>query len=161
MKKTVLAFTPQVCAKQVDTPGDAISYVERADLDAVDPTWSGQTPADVPVAHYTYDERDPRTFYVYPAATGVVELVYTCRPALIDVTELETATISVADTYVNNLVDFVLFRALSKSTEAGDFRRAATYAASFQQSLGITISAKWRNGPDQHTATAEQREQLK
>lgn len=142
--------------------GPAISYVERADLDAVDPDWLSATGAAA--IHYTYDERDPRTFYLYPAPTGSVEMLYTETPAPIPVEAIDGTgpdqVISIDDTYVNELVNYVCFRAYAKSTEAGNFQRAATYAAAFQQLLGVKLGVDRRADPDRNTGRAEQVEQL-
>ena len=59
----------------------AIRDVNREVLDASSPGWHNATAASE-ILHFMFDERDPRTFYVYPpavAATGI-DIVYSELP---------------------------------------------------------------------------------
>lgn len=116
----------------------AIRLVSRAVLDAQSPDWYSKTGV-TDIRHYTFDPREPRTFYVYPpaASTGAsVELIYSGYPT--EITEpsagaLYTAVsgnISVADIYVNALTNYILYRAYSKDSEN---TQNAALAASFYQ----------------------------
>jgi len=60
-----------------NTPGRIVRLLRRQTLDNSDPDW--HTTENAVVQHYTYDEREPRNFYVYPgqpATPSYVELGY-------------------------------------------------------------------------------------
>lgn len=115
-------------------PGRAVRIVERSVLDAQVPNWYASAPA-AEVKHYCYSPLDPKTFYVYPPQPvvnqGFVELVYGANPA--DATL--TGAITLDDIYQNVLVDYVLYRAFSKESEAGDNQRASLHRGAFEAAL--------------------------
>ena len=128
----------------------AIRSTNREILDAQSPGWHNLTGV-TEVLHFTYDPRDPTTFYVYPpaAASGAsVDVVYAAMPA--SITEpadgaLYTAVsgdIAVPDIYGNVLQDYVLYRCYTKdSTYAGNSARAQAHYTMFANALGIEIKA--------------------
>ena len=116
----------------------AIRLTDRVLLDAQSPDWYNKAGV-TDIRHYTFDPREPRNFYVYPpaASSGAsVELIYSAYPT--DITEPSagalyssvTGNISVADIYVNALVNYILYRAYSKDSENA---QNAALAASFYQ----------------------------
>jgi hypothetical protein len=102
------------------------------------------------IKHYTYDPREPRIFYVYPpaaAANASVELIYSAYPT--DITEPNstalytavTGNVSVADIYVNALVNYILYRAYSKDSEnTQNAALASSFYQLYQSLLGIELS---------------------
>lgn len=156
--KTLVAGTKQSIptggAKLMDVVRNTVSkkavrLTNREILDSQNPNWHAQTGA-LDVIHYTFDPRDPTTFYVYPPAldTSSVDLVYSAYPA--DVAEpadgalytAVTGNISVPDIFGNALQDYILFRAYSKDSEyAGNAARATAHYAAFANTLGIEIKA--------------------
>lgn len=50
------------------TVGTAIRVVDKEVLDSQSPTWHSDTNSVGYVRHFTFDPRDPKTFYVYPKA---------------------------------------------------------------------------------------------
>lgn len=136
----------------------AITQTKREILDAstVNSGWHNLA-GTTEVLHFTYDPRDPTTFYVYPpaAASGAsVDLVYAAMPA--DVTEpadgaLYTAvsgSISVPDIYGNVLQDYILYRSYTKdSAYAGNAARAQAHYTMFANALGIEIKATMAVSP--------------
>ena len=127
----------------------AIRLTSRVILDAQNPDWYSKT-GTTDIRHYTYDSREPRTFYVYPpaASTGAsVELIYSAYPT--DITEPSagalytsvTGNISVADIYVNALVNYILYRAYSKDSEnALNAQLATSFYQLYQNLLGVELS---------------------
>lgn len=116
----------------------AIRLTSRVILDAQNPDWYSKVGV-TDIRHYTFDPREPRNFYVYPpaASSGAsVELIYSAYPT--DITEpaagalysAVSGNISVADIYVNALVNYILYRAYSKDSEN---TQNAALAASFYQ----------------------------
>lgn len=127
----------------------AIRLVNRVILDAQVPNWYNLTGV-TEIKHYTFDPREPRIFYVYPpaaAANASAELIYSAYPT--DITEPSagalysavSGNISVADIYVNALVNYILYRAYSKDSEnTQNAALAASFYQLYQNLLGVELS---------------------
>lgn len=127
--------------------GRVVRHVDRDVLDTQNPTWHSETGVAT-VKNYIYDNRDPKTFYVYPPAlaTSKVEIVYSKNPT--DVTAT-SSTVAIADIYADPLLNYVLHRAYSKDAEfAQNFELSANYLAIFQAMLGIKTSKDAAYSPD-------------
>lgn len=126
-------------------PGRVITRVDRAILDAQDPSWHLKAPSGT-VRHYAYDDRLPGQFYVYPPATdGVkIEIAYSLIPE--DITE-DAGDIQISAKYYAALVSYVVFRAYSKDSEFADGNIAAAYNSAFQQSLGLQNNGEVASSP--------------
>lgn len=137
--------------KLLDIPNNAagtkaaIRQVDRRTLDELNPAWHSMTGTST-VVHYCYDQRDPRTFYVYPPSLGgnAVNAVYAAYPT--DIAEPSpgstytsvTGNISVPDIYAGALLDYVLHRGYTKNSEyAGDPARAVAHYTAFTNALGV------------------------
>lgn len=110
----------------------SIRAVSRETLDRFVPGWHGVTAAQE-TKHFIYDENTPTVFYIYPQqpnpATGSIELVYTKNPNDIN---SSADSIEVADSYINAIVDYTLYRAFSKDGEVPTSQqRAATQYQAF------------------------------
>ena len=118
-----------------NTTGRAIRPVDRRVLDVQNPDWHTDVAAAKSL-HYTFDSRNPKAFYIYPAANGTtttVDVVFSASPA--DVAII-TGTITVDDIYAPSLVDYVVYRALSKDAEyASNFELAAAHYTAFERSV--------------------------
>lgn len=127
----------------------AVRLVDRVILDSQNPNWYNITGV-TEIKHYTFDAREPRIFYVYPpaaASNASVELIYSAYPT--DIVEpsagaLYTSVagnISVADIYVNALVNYILYRAYSKDSEnTQNAALAASFYQLYQSLLGTELS---------------------
>lgn len=126
----------------------AVRLVPRQILDAQTPGWHNLT-GSVNIAHYMFDPRDPKTFYVYPPATSLaqLEVMYSAYPT--DVAEpadgttytAVTGNMSLPDIYADDVLNLVLYRAYSKDSEyAGNAERAAAYLNLVTASLGAEIA---------------------
>jgi hypothetical protein len=116
-------------------PGRAISVTDRQLLDQFNSDWHDVTPAAA-VANYTYDEKTPKVFYVYPAAhktTPVwVEVTYAALPPILTAEQ----NIVLPDEYEAILMDYILFRAYSKETDSpGAFQKALAYYEAYLRAL--------------------------
>mgnify|MGYP000731235032 CR=1 FL=1 len=133
--------------------GKVITKIDRGTLDATRPDWHQSTPS-LAIEHYVYDERDPKTFYLYPRPTnnGVnphqVELVYCTCPPAISIAETaikagtDTTTIPLDDIYANAIADFMLYRAYTKDLgSAQNAQRAAAAYQTYGNSLGVKLQA--------------------
>lgn len=123
-----------------DVIGRAVRVVEREILDAQVPNWHTET-ASTSLKHFMFDERSPKTYYVYPPASAghKLEIVYSRSP--VDITTLQLSSTSVLeneDIYAGVLLDYILYRAFSKDAEyAGNLQRSGMHYQMFANSLGI------------------------
>lgn len=118
-----------------DSRGRAITLVSAQLLDDIDPSWRTATPASS-AYHYTFDERAPRRFGIYPAvAAGTkVEAKYSSAPAAAD----DAAdAIDLPDEYLPALVSYVLYRAYAKDSEFANGAFATAHYQAFEAALGI------------------------
>ena len=103
------------------TMGTVINHVPKEIMLKRIPGWT-TTMASGTVKHYIYSANAPDIFYVYPpqpAAPKYVECVYSARPVLITAATVGIK-ITIDDFYQNALLDYVLYRALSKDSEYGN-----------------------------------------
>jgi hypothetical protein len=128
-----------------NSDGIAVRLIERRVLDEQLPEWH-QSPQSGEVRHYLYDERDPKTFWVYPPndGTGSVEVLYSAAPEDVAVED----TILIDDTYANALVDYILYRAYMKDADyAANDQRAANQYNRFLSSLGAMDQRETADNP--------------
>lgn len=130
-----------------ETPGSVIRLVAREVLDASRPAWHTDTGATV--RNYVYDPDNPTEFYVWPhPAPGTnlwLRISYLANPKAIaapGVTSLygaasnNTTTLSVADTWVDDLWNYVMARLyLRDSEDAANAALAATHTQAFVGSI--------------------------
>jgi hypothetical protein len=137
------------------TTGRAMRMVDRRRLDSTNPTWhaaDGAAPTD-----YTFDNRDPTTFYVSPpaAAGQQLNIVYSRVPVKITAAELNSADLSPPDIYLDPIVNYVLFRAKSKEAEhAADLATAGAYRQLAEVLLGAKAGVDKAFSPVQNTPGA-------
>jgi len=131
------------------TPGRAITRTERYILDGQRPNWNTET-ASATVKHYMFDERNQKTFYVYPpqpTTPGYIEIVYSAAPA-----DLATvaSTLTLDDIYASALLDYTLYRAYSKDADIAPSapQRAVGHYQAFMQSIGAQEQAESRYDPN-------------
>lgn len=114
------------------TPGDVVTYVTRNILDTQLRGWHYSTPSPTAV-HWTYDDREPRTFYVFPpqpaTGRGSIDIIHSecpepCTLAGVALDDGVGTTIASADSliriddiYEPSLVDYVVFRSYNKNQE--------------------------------------------
>lgn len=94
-----------------ETPGNAITIIDRSTLDETFPGWHSQS-ADSVVRNFTFDERDPDRFWVTPpqpaSSNGYVEIIGSCLP---DDISSSSDVITLSDIYYHVLIDYLLYRA--------------------------------------------------
>lgn len=118
-----------------NSDGTAISRTSREQLDSMVPGWRAATPKTA-IRQYTYDDRYPLEFYVYPPAKAdsAVDLVYSRPPAEITASTDDLALESV---YLPAVVSYVLHRALAKDSEYASGQLAVMHYQAFQDALGL------------------------
>ena len=135
------------------TPGRAITGIDRGILDGTIPTWHSDANVGGLVKHFTFDPRDPKTFYVYPKAPATalyVELIISINP-----TQLASLSSNIAydDIYETVLIDYVLYRAYGKdSKHTSNMQRAAAHYQAFQNALGLKSRGEMMISPVQQFA---------
>lgn len=126
--------------------GRVVRVADRQLLDDIDPSWhSGKKKSAV--LHYTFDERSPRDFYVYPPVNpGVkVEAVYSSNP--VEATQL-TDKIDLPAEYMEALVSYICFRAHSKDSEYSQQQIANLHYQAFTTMLGQNTQAQVAVSPN-------------
>ena len=117
-------------------PGYAIRSVDRSTLDHTDPEWHRPALLTTEVLHYSYDTRDRRGFYVYPAqpeaqaTRQLVEIIYAASPN--ELTNLADV-IGLDDVYQPALLSYILHRAYAKDIPVEGMNAGQRAAAYFQQ----------------------------
>ena len=128
--------------------GDAIRIVSREVLDAQRPGWHRDANPNGQIVHFSYDPRDPKTYYVYPQANAgsQVEAVISISPSN---TTDSGAVIGVDDIYANALLDYVLYRAYSKDAEyAQNTNLAVAHYTAFANSIGVKTQNELSRNPN-------------
>lgn len=123
--------------------GRSISQVDRNHLDATEPDWHEATGTQVEC--FTFDERYPKEFYVYPCAVGDIEIVYSALPPRVTAT---TDTILIDDLYENPLYHFVLGMAYAKNTKRQDLTKSTTHLNLFSASIGAKAQVQIAYSPN-------------
>ena len=117
----VLLDIPHNLGATGTTMGTVINHVPKEIMLKRIPGWTTTLPNSV-VKHFIYSNSDPLIFYVYPPQPSVpkyVECVYSARPTLITAATVGIK-ITISDFYQNALLDYVIYRALSKDSEYGN-----------------------------------------
>lgn len=114
--------------------GRRITVAERHRLEESVPNWYGMSGSAV-VRHYSYEDRNPQQFYVYPPALAAtkVEAVIACVPPKI---ADETAMLELGAEYIGPLVSYVVYRALLKDSEYANGQVAVAHFQAFSEALG-------------------------
>lgn len=128
------------------TPGSSIRITSREVLDAQVPEWHSAANLAGTIKHYTFDARDPKTYYVYPKAPSTawhVDIVYSAAPTDC----VLGGTIQIDDIYANALLNLMLYRAYSKDAE---YAQNAQLAAAYYQSALASLGVKGQNEVSQN-----------
>lgn len=112
---------------------------DRSVIDDNYPDWYAENTATA-VELFFYDERNPKTFYVYPGVVAGTQLtvVYSKAPPAITMTQNDAAqTISIDDIFANAAIEWVLYRCYVKDAEyAANPSKSQTHLNAFKTQLG-------------------------
>lgn len=114
--------------------GSAILQSDYATVDILQATWREATAGTA--ENYFYDERNPTQFELYPPQAGgePIEIVYNAQPG--DATM--SGNIVISDMFAAPLIDYIVYRGLSKDTEDGspEMNRAMVFYRTFLAGAG-------------------------
>lgn len=122
----------------LSSTGRAIRRVSLDTLDASMPTWHGAT-GQAEIREYSYDERVPREFWVYPpvAASPTIGVVLTYVKTLTAITATSD-TFPVDEFYAPAVEAFMLYRLMGGDDESSpNYQAAQAQFAAFQTLLGL------------------------
>lgn len=127
-------------------PGSIVRRTDLQLLDDSDPDWH-KTKPKTSVRHYTYDDRAPTQFYVYPpvVAGTKVEVIDAAMPALVD--DL-TDQYAIAAEYEDAVVSYVAYRCSAKDSEYANPAQAAAFFQAFESSLGGGVQSQAASSPN-------------
>lgn len=128
-----------------NSPGAVVRLIGRNVLDGIVPNWMS-TPGSA-VEHYVYDYRTPRVFMVYPTpATAIyVEAVVSVSPPAVAAL---SQSLSLDDNYFNPLIDYTIFRALSKDVDSQtNTSKAVAHFGLFNSALQALAGAQAGRAP--------------
>lgn len=139
------------------TPGAAVRVAERDTLDALSPSWHTET--GTAIDGFIFDTRFPRTFYVTPGVIGNVwvDLAFVAIPKNAPNTGSEdygyaganTTPISIADVYLDDLVNYIAARAYLRDAEVpGNAAQARNYSSLFVSSINAQVAAITGHNPN-------------
>jgi hypothetical protein len=126
-------------------PGRAIRKTERHLLDSADPDWHIR-PGKPVIKHYTYDDRTPAIFHVYPPALANtwVKVAYSKIPD--DVSGADD-TIGLNVEFADALLNYVLYRCYSKDSEFSNAGVANAFYQAFTASMGNNAAGEQSTTP--------------
>lgn len=128
-------------------PRSPVRITSRTLLDSFEPNWHTK-PHRREVESYTYDERTPGVFFVYPPndGNGCVECVYSAIPD--DLTSVKDVLV-VRDEFETALLYYVLYRAYTKDSDYSAGTQLATqFYNSYTQSLAQAASMIGGSSPN-------------
>lgn len=125
--------------------GRRITIADRHRLEEVDPSWYSEIGASS-IKHYSYDDRNPLSFYAYPApAAGVkVEAVVSMVPADI---KSDTDKLELGSEYIGPIVSYVIYRSLLKDSEYANGQVAVAHFQAFSEAIGRNTQVSLANSP--------------
>lgn len=140
-------------------PRKVITVAAAEGINSIMPGWHDpySAPFKQQVAHFIFDEANPRQFYVYPGnnGTGIIEAVLSANPQEVtpkgDPLELESydVPLGIEDIYFPALTYFVMYRAFAKDTQyAGSAQRATMFYQQFANALGIQVTVETNMSPN-------------
>lgn len=128
------------------TPGRIVRRIDRKLLDDQQPDWHMQRKR-AQIKHYTYDDRAAKSFYVYPpavAGTKVEALIAELPPTIND----ETQSIDMPPEYLNAMVNYMVYRALSKDSEYANGQIATLQFQAFVDAVADPTNKAVANSPN-------------
>jgi hypothetical protein len=121
--------------------GTIINIVEKDVLDSFSASWSRPSSREPDMEALNYykayamDPNDPLAFWLWPRPVEGADVIVTYAGIPPEV-ESTSSELTLSDSYLADLVDYVVYRALSKEARGGAAELAERYRASFLARLG-------------------------
>ena len=129
------------------SPSRSIRRIDRQNLDDDDLYWhkSAHKPE---ISQYSFDDRIPRRFYVYPPAKAgtKIEIAFSRNPD--EITRI-TDSLDFQPEYTDAVVNYVCYRAKSKDSQYANAGEAAAFYSAFNDALGTQNQMQTTSSPNQ------------
>lgn len=124
----------------------AVTRVDRKLMARMNPEWFAMTPSDV-IKHFMYDDKDTDKFYVYPPAQEgtQLEILHVKVPTVTSIDD----TIPTQEQYRVPLLNYIMWRSLSKDSELGAVNLAVSYFQAFNEAIGTNNTISMVVSPNQ------------
>ena len=144
-KQSITGLRLMACTRNMGTdgltPGRAIRLVERGIKDEFEPDWHTETAA-IAVKEYVFDARLPKEFYVSPPVHASIVVQIEVSES-VNPTEMTVVgdTIALEDIYSPSMIEWALYRCLSREAEeTPNIQRAASHFQQFFSLLGAKLN---------------------
>ena len=129
------------------TPGRSIRRTDRQNIDDDDLYWHKST-AKAEISQFTYDDRIPKEFFVWPPAVAGtnVRISYVAIPPSVDTKD---DTLEIGLECIDAVVNYVAYRAKAKDSQYANAAEAAAYYAAFNDALGTQAESQSNTSPNQ------------
>ena len=128
------------------TPGKTITLAQANSFNLTRPDWHTDATKTI-VRHYIFDNRTPKSYYVWPPIPSTpvvqVEIVYAQEPVAVPLTtdtpayDATDSELDVSGNYLNPLLEFMLYRAYNKDAETANGALGNQHLAQFYGLLGM------------------------
>lgn len=131
------------------TPGRVVRRIDRQLLDDQYPDWHAERPSAT-VKHFTFDDRAPKDFYVYPPASAgtKVEALFSELPPVVT---QEADDVDLPPEYLTPLLSYVAYRAFLKDSEFANGGIAAMHFQAFNAAMQSSVGNAVDNSPNSHS----------
>ena len=129
------------------TPGRSIRRTDRQNIDDDDLYWHKAT-AKAEISQFTYDDRIPKEFFVWPPAIAgtSVRISYAAIPQAV-ATKADTLEIGLE--CMDAVVNYVAYRAKAKDSQYANAAEAASFYQVFSDALGVQTQTQNAASPNQ------------
>lgn len=126
------------------TNGKVVRQIDRTHLDHTNEDW--HTTFGTSVQHFTYDKRNPKTFYIYPRVSGswYIQMAYSAHPTAVTAV---ANTFPLDDLYENPAYFWILAAAYAKNSKREDIGKYQLYSKQFSDCLGLKQQAQIQYSP--------------
>lgn len=134
------------------TPGNAVTYAEKSQMDRYNPNWHTDPPSDS-IDEFIYDGQDPYTWYNYPPVNGCVYVQGRFKmipPAITSVND----DLSVKSIYTPAVYELSMYRAYSRDSEDSNIALAEAHLRNANQILGLKSLSDNRTSSRQNAPPA-------
>jgi hypothetical protein len=130
-----------------NTPGQGILVGDRGSITRANKNW--MTASGTAVERFIHDQRDPKTFYVYPRPSGTwwVNLLYAAVPSAISAANIDASAIPIDDLYDAAMHDYIVGYSLLKNQRAGEMNKAVYFLQKFYNFIGRKLEAQMLVAP--------------